>query len=808
MGKEPSIYENVLILPTTDRVLFPGVNVTLETNDDDLIRNAREILKENGYAYAMTMDRNQNICFEYGILCKIKQIVTVKREGQQNKILIECLSRAQIESVFSIHDEDGAPLPVSFLDKFQSVHQEKENTEPFDRKEDRDAVPFDRKTYFATICEVPMRGKKDTVRIRAIVEAIQKEFVQFKMEHLDISDSICSAILDSEDPEIIAREIAFRFPLHITEKYEIFSADRYETQIKAAYKYLLLMVSVMREEQEIQNETKSYIEGKRREAMEQARNAVLMHRLGGQEDEESNERNFMEEVKALHLSEDTEKKLLRDCKQYQNLPEASQESNLLYNYLDTVLSLPWNKTSEVNKDICYAESVLEADHYGLKKVKERILESLSVMALEPKEQGQIICLYGPPGVGKTSIAKSIAKATGREYVRVSLGGIRDEADIRGHRKTYLGAMPGRIMEALQRAKTRNPLILLDEIDKLSKDRGDPASALLEVLDSEQNHTFRDHYIEVPFDLGDVLFLATANTLDTIPAPLLDRMDIVELSSYTREEKFKIALLYLVPKQISKNGLKKTQVRFADGVLYDLIDFYTREAGVRQLERMIGTLCKKAAKKIVEGSCKSVGFTSKNLESYLGTKKYRDEWTYRDQVGVVNGLAWTSAGGVLMPMEVLQVNGTGKVELTGSLGDVMQESAKIAITYTRSVADKYHIDAEFFKKQDMHIHAPEGAVPKDGPSAGVTMTTAIVSALSGRKVRGDVAMTGEITLHGRVLPIGGLREKSMAAYRAGMKKVIIPMGNVPDLDEVDDVVKDHITFIPADDLETVLDHALI
>ena len=412
-------------------------------------------------------------------------------------------------------------------------------------------------------------------------------------------------------------------------------------------------------------------------------------------------------------------------------------------------------------------------------------------------------------MGKTSIGKSIAKALGRKYERISLGGVRDESDIRGHRKTYVGSMPGRMIGAMIHAGTSNPLILLDEVDKMGNDfHGDPPAAMLEVLDSEQNKTFTDHYIEVPFDLSHVLFLATANTLDTIPAPLLDRMEIVELGSYTREEKFHIAKEHLLKKQLKKNGLKGTQCRIPDEVLYALIDSYTREAGVRELERTIGTLCRKAAKKIVEGDCKKVTFSADTLPEYLGPQKFRpDLQSHEDAVGVVNGLAWTSVGGVLMPMEVLAMPGKGQVECTGSLGDVMRESAKIAVSYVRSVAARYDIPEDFYTKYDLHIHAPEGAVPKDGPSAGVTMTTALVSALSGRPVRGDVAMTGEITLHGKVLPIGGLREKTMAAYKAGMHTVLIPEENVPDLEEVDPVVREHVRFVPAKTLDTVLETAL-
>ena len=455
-----------------------------------------------------------------------------------------------------------------------------------------------------------------------------------------------------------------------------------------------------------------------------------------------------------------------------------------------------------------AQKQLDKDHYGLKKVKERILETIAVRALNPDTKGQIICLAGPPGVGKTSVGRSIAKAIDRSYARISLGGVGDEAEIRGHRKTYIGAMPGRIVKAVRQAKTMNPVIVLDEIDKLCRDyKGDPSSALLEVLDPEQNVAFVDHYLEIPLDLSDVMFITTANSLDTIPAPLLDRMEVIELPSYTREEKFNIAKQHLLPKQLKKHGEKKTQLKITDEAIYAVIDGYTREAGVRKLEQRIAALCRKAARELVEGKAK-VTVTDKNLADFLGVQKYQPETLpEQDEVGVVTGLAWTSVGGVTMPLEVLVMNGTGKIELTGSLGEVMTESGKIAVSLVRSLADKYGVDPDFYKTKDLHIHAPEGAVPKDGPSAGVTMTTALVSALSGVAVKREVAMTGEITLHGKVLPIGGLREKSMAAYKAGVKTVIMPYDNKPDLEEVDDVVKQNISFIPVKNIENVLENAL-
>ena len=537
---------------------------------------------------------------------------------------------------------------------------------------------------------------------------------------------------------------------------------------------------------------------------------IISNQLGDDDDSQSEAFEYLERIEELGLSPEVSEKLNKEAGRLMKMPSSSQEAFVTRNYLDTVLDLPWNKSTKEKADIKKARAILDKDHYGLKKVKERILETIAVRQLNPELKGQIICLVGPPGIGKTSIGRSVAKALGRNYVRISLGGVKDESDIRGHRKTYVGAMPGRIIAAMKNAKSNNPLILLDEIDKMSNDfRGDPSSAMLEVLDSEQNSTFRDHFIEVPFDLSKAVFITTANNVGNIPAPLLDRMELIELPSYTAEEKFHIAKEHLIPKQIKEHGLKGTQLKFQDDAINDIIAYYTREAGVRTLERYIASVCRKAAKKIADGDAKRLTVKAKELESWLGVYKYtRDLISDKDQVGVVNGLAWTPVGGTVMPLEVLALDGSGSIEITGSLGDVMKESARIAVTYVRSVADKYGIDKEFFKNKDMHIHAPEGAVPKDGPSAGVTITTAIVSALTGRKVRSDVAMTGEITLHGKVLPIGGLREKTMAAFKLGIKTVIIPVDNKPDLEEVDDAVKNNIEFVFADNLEDVLDTALL
>ncbi|NLZ46992.1 MAG: endopeptidase La, partial [Clostridiales bacterium] len=569
-------------------------------------------------------------------------------------------------------------------------------------------------------------------------------------------------------------------------------------------------IEILEIEKEIHLKVNEQIDKNQRDYYIREQMRVLSKELGEENDVESDLEGYVEKIAKLNLSEETFDKLNAEVKRLSKMSPASQEAVVIRSYLDTCLDLPWNTATKDNVNIKKAEKILDKDHYGMTKVKERILETLSVKALSPDVKGQILCLYGPPGVGKTSIGKSIAESLGRKYVRVSLGGVKDESDIRGHRKTYVGAMPGRIINAMKLAGTKNPVMLLDEIDKMSNDfKGDPSSAMLEVLDSEQNKEFRDHYIELPFDLSDVLFITTANNLDTIQPPLLDRMEVIELSSYTREEKFQIAKRHLISKQIDKNGLKKTQIRINDDAIYEIIDSYTREAGVRKLERTIGTLCRKAAKKIVENEVKRVTFKADNLGIYLGAKRYKPEtYVNKTEIGTVNGLAWTSVGGVIMPLEVLVLDGKGKVELTGSLGDVMKESAKIAVSYVRSVAEKYGIPSDYFEKKDIHIHAPEGAVPKDGPSAGVTLATALISAITGIPVRSDVAMTGEITLRSKVLAIGGLREKTMAAYRFGINTVIIPAENKGDMEDVEDVVKNSINFVFAETISDVLEVALL
>lgn len=568
-------------------------------------------------------------------------------------------------------------------------------------------------------------------------------------------------------------------------------------------------MSQLRYECELEQNVRESMESNQRDYYLREQLKVIQNELGdGEEDEEIKE--YADKIEAAHLPTYVAEKLNKELGRLAKTPFGAAESTVLRNYLDICLDIPWSTRSEENVSVAEAKEVLEREHDGLEKVKERILEYIAVQQISPGVKGQILCLVGPPGVGKTSVALSAARAMKRAYARISLGGVRDEADIRGHRKTYVGAMPGRIVEALTDAKVMNPVIILDEIDKLSSSQmGDPASALLEVLDPEQNRAFRDHYTELSMDLSDCVFIATANYYEQIPAPLLDRMEIIELSSYTDREKYNIALHHLIPKQLANHGLSDKQLRFTENALYRIIRFYTKEAGVRELERKIAAVCRKCAKKVAEGSAESQTVTLNNLVAYLGNPRFSDEeLSSCDPVGVVNGLAYTTAGGDLLKVEAIVMEGSGKIELTGSLGDVMKESAGIAVSYVRSIAERLTVNAAFYKEKDIHIHFPEGAVPKDGPSAGVAMTCAIVSALTGLPARRDIAMTGEITLHGAVLPIGGLKEKTMAAYRAGIKTVLIPRKNLPDLDDIDPEAKRHLQFIPCDTVEDALKQVIV
>jgi ATP-dependent Lon protease len=665
--------------------------------------------------------------------------------------------------------------------------------------------------FIAEVKKLPAyaKAKIDEVEVTALMRSIKDIFEQYCYNMPKMPKELISSIMNQDDPYKLFENIVFNVAMQAEDKQQLLESPNIVSKLSLLVAMLSREVEILAIERQIQEQVREQIDKGQRDYYLREQLKAISSQLGEDDTLQDEAYNYIERIEALKLPEEVSSKLIKEAERLLKMSPASQEAFVIRNYLDTCLELPWNTSSKERADIKKAKAILDKDHYGLKKVKERILETIAVRELSPDIKGQIICLVGPPGVGKTSIGRSIAKSLGRKYARISLGGIKDESDIRGHRKTYIGSMPGRIITALKTAGTNNPLILLDEIDKMGNDfRGDPSSAMLEVLDSEQNVEFRDHYIEVPFDLSKVMFVTTANTTQTIDPPLLDRMEVIELNSYTREEKFHIAKEHLIPKQIKKNGLKASNVKITDDCIYELIDGYTKEAGVRNLEREVSSLCRKAAKEIVEENKKKVIFTAENIEKYLGPKKYLpDLLSDKNEVGIANGLAWTSVGGVLMPLEVLILDGKGSIELTGSLGEVMKESAKIAVSYVRSVADKYSINKDFYKEKDIHIHAPEGAVPKDGPSAGVTLVTSLVSALSGIPVKKDVAMTGEITLHGKVLPIGGLKEKTMAAYKAGIKTVIIPKLNKADLEEVDDTVKSSINFVCAENLSEVLDTAL-
>ncbi len=652
------------------------------------------------------------------------------------------------------------------------------------------------------------RDKASVDEVNAMTRVIKSAFEAYSHVVPRMPEELKSAVLNAKSPLELYEAIAFNVNMTTEDKQQVLETSTLSEKLAVLLAILTKETHILSIEKDIHSKVSEVIERSQREYYLREELRVIKHELGDDDGDEAYK--YLEKISKLGLDEKAVEKLVEEANRLTKMPSGSQEAAVIRGYLDTVIALPWNEKTTDNTDIKKVSAQLDKDHFGMKKVKERILELLSVRALTPEVKGQIICLAGPPGVGKTSIGRSIAEALGRKYVRVSLGGVKDESDIRGHRKTYIGSMPGRIINAIKQAGTKNPLILLDEIDKMSNDfKGDPSSAMLEVLDSEQNKEFRDHFLEIPFDLSDVLFVTTANDLSTVAPPLLDRMDVIELPSYTREEKFEIAKRHLLPKQLRKNGLNGNMLRISDAGLYEIIDHYTKEAGVRTLERTIASLCRKAAKDIVSKNASRVTVTPETAEKYLGVRKFSDDLRSNTAcVGEVNGLAWTSVGGTLLPMEVISLDGKGVIELTGSLGDVMKESAKIAVSYARSVAEKYNIDKDFYTKKDIHVHAPEGAVPKDGPSAGVTMATAIISELSGIPVRADIAMTGEITLRGKVLAIGGLREKTMAAYKAGIKTVIIPAANKPDLEEVDDKVKSAIEFVFANTLDDVLEVALI
>ncbi len=707
----------------------------------------------------------ENDIYHIGCIAKVKQLL--KLPGGNIRVLVEGIKRAELLGIDFESNE--------FLESVVKVLPE-QKMECYEK--DYDAL---------------------VMRINALLKKIS-----------DISGQINIDVINNlslkNDPGRMADTIAANVFVKVDDRQEILEETDIGERVYRVSEILEDEAGVYEIEEKIAKLTKQQVDKNQKDYLLREQLKAIRTELG---EEGSEEDEYLKKLAESGLSGEEKKTVEKEIKKLREVPSSSPEYYILCQWLDTVFSLPW-KDEEINEpDINKAEEILERDHYGLSDVKERIIEYLAVRKLAGNAKGTILCLFGPPGVGKTSIAKSVAEATGRPYVRMSLGGVRDEAEIRGHRKTYVGAMPGRIISAVARAKSKNALILLDEIDKLGSDfKGDPASAMLEVLDSAQNNAFRDHYLELPYDLSKIMFVTTANSLDTIPPALLDRLEVIELSGYTDEEKQKIAEGYLVPRQMKENGLKKSEIRFGEGVIAEIIECYTAEAGVRNLERTIGTVMRKAATKIVKGEKKSVTVTKKNIEDFLGPLKYeKDLVEKKNPPGVVTGLAWTRVGGVTLTVEVLAMDGTGKLELTGSLGDVMKESAKAAVSYIRSKAPDFGVAPDFYKKKDIHIHFPEGATPKDGPSAGITMATAILSALKGVSALPDVAMTGEITLSGRVLPIGGLKEKMLAAYRAGAKTVIIPDKNKKDLVKIDDAVKEKITVILVKTVDEVFSYAL-
>ena len=649
----------------------------------------------------------------------------------------------------------------------------------------------------------------ENLRVRALRREANALFDAYLEKTERPAQNLQLRMLTSEDTGFLADSIGQNCGIDYPEKAKLLCQLNPVKRLESAVKLLRQEMEMLQLESVIQEKTRAEIDQDQRDYYLREQMKVIREELG-EGDDESEIETYTKKIRALKLNEKSEEKLLKDINRLKKQPFGSAEAAVLRNYLDTVLELPWHETTKERVDVEAARKVLDKDHFGLQKVKERILETLAVRQLAPEMPPQILCLVGPPGVGKTSIAYSIARSLNRKMARISLGGVHDEAAIRGHRKTYVGAMPGRIMTAMTQAGSRNPILLLDEVDKMGSDhRGDPGAALLEVLDSEQNHTYRDHFLEIPFDLSDVMFIATANTLDTVPRPLLDRMEIIELGSYTDEEKLMIVKDHLLPKQMGKHGLKKTQLRVTDDAIREIITCYTRESGVRSLERKLAEVCRKVDMRLLaQEEPKRITVTGSNLEEFLGIRRYLpDRLPGSDQVGLVTGLAWTSVGGETLEVEVNVMDGSGKLELTGNLGDVMKESAHAALSYIRANSQKLGIEADFYKTKDIHVHFPEGGVPKDGPSAGVTVCTAIVSALTGLTVRRDVAMTGEISLRGRVLAIGGLKEKTMAALRHGIQTVIIPKANERDLAEIDQTVRKSLNFITAETVDTVLEAAL-
>lgn len=759
------------VLALRGLVVFPGTVLSFDVARKKSVAAVKYAAEHGGLLYAAAQrevfveDPKEEDLYPIGCVVRVRQVLKIS--DNTVKVLVDGLYRAKAGAV-----SFGAFLSAGIT-----------------RLEDK-----------------PIKNRP--VYLESLIRRIRTQFEKYVEVYSNMAPDVVMQVAVSDDVGKLADFIASSVPAPYDDKQYILE----QTDPVRRAKILIEMLDKEREigeiDRRIGKKTKAAIDENQREYYLREQIKAISSELYGDDTADEIDEYHMK-VEALNADSSVKEALHKEVNKLAKMPGGAHEGTVVRGYLDTCLELPWNNYTKVSADIKRAAKILDRDIYGMNKVKERILEMLSVYALAPDIKGQIICLAGPPGVGKTSIGKTVAECMGRKFARISLGGVHDEAEIRGHRKTYIGAMPGKIIDAVRRAGSGNPLILLDEVDKLGSDyKGDPSSALLEVLDPEQNGTFTDNFIEIPYDLSHTVFIATANDLSTVPAPLLDRMEVIEIPSYTREEKLNIAKYHLVRKQEQRHGLNGRTFKITDGAIYSLIDFYTREAGVRRLERTIAALCRKSAKLIAEGSEKRVTVNAETVEKMLGHKRYKPEQILsRDEVGIINGLAWTSVGGEIMQLEVAVMEGTGKIELTGSLGDVMKESAMAAVSYVRSNAERFNIDTEFYKKLDIHIHATEAAVPKDGPSAGVAITTGFVSALTGRAVKRDVAMTGEVTIRGRVLPIGGLREKSMAAYTGGVKTVFIPADNVADLEDVDDIVKQNVSFIPVSFVDEIIEKAL-
>jgi ATP-dependent Lon protease len=762
------------LLPLRGLTVFPYMILHFDVGRVKSIKALEEAMINNQLIFLVTQkDAKDDLpgiddIYTIGTISRVKQLL--KLPGDTIRVLVEGISRAEVCEFTQI--------------------------EPFFMAEVEERVYVDQ--------------EENKAEIEALKRRVLSVFEDYSKLNNRISPETVLSVMSIEDPEQLADIITSNLMLKVEQKQEILSEFQPKLRLEKLFEILIREIDIMQIERDINIKVRKQIDKTQKEYYLREQLKAIQNELGDKEGITGEVEEYKRKLTEGNFGEEVEKKVLKELDRLLKMPSGSAEGSVIRTYLDWIFDLPWNKKTEEIIDLNRSQEILDEDHYGLEKVKERVIEYIAIRKLKNDLKGPILCLAGPPGVGKTSIAKSIARALNRNYVRMSLGGVRDEAEIRGHRRTYVGAMPGRIISALKQAGSKNPLILLDEIDKMSNDfRGDPASAMLEVLDGEQNFAFRDHYLELPFDLSDVLFITTANNLDTVPRPLLDRMEVIPISSYTEEEKVNIAIKYLFPKQIKEHGFKKSNLIIDEKTVRELINCYTREAGVRGLERQIASICRKVAKKLVSTKQKTVKITAATLEKYLGTKKYKyDKANEKDEIGVATGLAWTPVGGDTLSIEITLMDGSGKLELTGQLGDVMKESARAAMSYIRSRAELYGIEKDFHSKYDIHIHVPEGAIPKDGPSAGITLATAMVSALTDTPVRKNVAMTGEITLRGRVLPIGGLKEKVLAAHRAGIDTIIIPADNKKDLDDIPDNVRKKIKFVIAEKMETVLDAALI